>query len=172
MLLFSVWGISLHGGIFKVLAYGKLAWQGERLYLDRDALMPPLTCKRTTSIRTVWQLWESWAPLHGASEPGSPHCRASWPTGPESSAAGGSVWNLAPISALTPLHTGTPMRLAPGQGREKKNAHEFFNTAHSNAQLVEHEGVPQVLQQQSLELKLFPLEGVFIPKRIALCISL
>lgn len=74
------------------------------------------TCKRTTWAGRAWQPLGRQGCADRALGPERPHHPATQPTAPGSSAAGGSAWSPAPAAEQRGLHTGTPMRPAPGKG--------------------------------------------------------
>lgn len=73
------------------------------------------TCKRTTWAGRAWQPLGRQGCADRALGPERPHHPATQPIAPGSSAAGGSAWSPAPAAGQRGLHTGTPMRPAPGK---------------------------------------------------------
>lgn len=79
------------------------------------------TCKRTTWAEKALQLLGRQGCVDRASGPERPRRPATQPTAPESSAAGGSVWNPALASGQRGLHTDTPTRPVPVGGMHEGN---------------------------------------------------
>lgn len=79
------------------------------------------TCKRTTWAGKALRLLGRQGCVDRALGPERPRHPAMQPTAPESSAAGGSVWNPAPASGQHGLHTDTPTRPVPVGGIHEGN---------------------------------------------------